>query len=519
MKKYIASIFVASALMSLAGCNKAENPQADEQELVTTTLTVSVEIADNADTKTTLADNYKVYWAEGDKFYGFHKYGAGLAQTEVLEFTLKTGAGTKSATFEYQGVHQMVLAGDQLYGIYGCTLNEEKTLPVWPKEQFATTSGTPIVGSSVRDIKSVPMFALTQAVSNGNFGSMSFKNGGGLVQINVHNNTEANISPDMLYIESKTMPLCGEFNLPSFDSNGIPSIEFTSRANKTLSWKYNDSQKVVGTKTIVPLNVAIPAGSYSDLKFTYTGSFGTIPYGFIRTMKDGASITVHRSQIDQISMDLFVNKPIDDDSPVGSIGTFTDLQDPHHKGGRTGMIVGFDFSTGTPASKLVICTANMVLSGKTEQDGQEAAWNKGSLVKYNETNGHTAGGHWRLMTVTEANAVIATDEHGTGQAQWGTLNGVQGIYWYFDPARYGQYGAEVVPNSIFLPVTHNNASQNGRAEGRYWLDGSYYFEFWQDPSNPKKGIVNVIYDKDLATSDHLGAIRLVHNIVNNTATL
>lgn len=520
MKKYIASIFVASALISLAGCNKAENPQADEQELVNTTLTVSVEIADNADTKTTLADNYKVYWAEGDKFYGFHKYGAGNSQTEILEFTIKNGAGTKSATFEYEGAHQMILAGDQLYGIYGCTLNEEKTLPVWPKEQFATTSGTPLTGTTVRNIKSVPMFALTQAVSNGNFGSLSFKNGGGLVQINVHNNTETDISPDMLFINSKDTYLCGEFNLPSFDSNGIPSIEFTSRANKTLSWKYDDSGKTVEKTTTVPLNVAIPAGTYSGLKFTYTGNFGTIPYGFIRDMKDGASITVHRSQIDQITMDLFVNKPIDDDSPVGSIGTFTDLQDPHHRGGRTGMIVGFDFSEGTgkPKSALVICTANLVLSGNTEIDGQEAPWNKGSLVKYNDTNKYTSA-HWRLMTVDEANAVINTDEHGTGKAQWGTLNGVQGIYWYFDPARYIQYNAEVVPNSIFLPVTHNNASQNARPEGRYWLNGNYYFEFWQDPSDPKKGIVNVIYDKNLADSDHLGAIRLVHDITINAATL
>lgn len=498
-------------MMSLAACNKAENIQPVDPELVDTPLTITAGLAD-ADTKTTLVDGTKVYWEAGDKFYGFHKYGANQQYTEILEFTLKSGAGSKSAVFESNVPHRIVAAGDLMIGVYGCTLNEAGTLPVWPTQQFASKTGTTLM-SGARNISAVPMFAKAVAESADNFGTVSFKNGGGLLQINVNNNTEADINPDMLYIDSRNVHICGEFNLPTFDGEGNPSIEFTDNGGHTIAWKFDDPTRVVGTKTIVPLNVAVPAGTYSGLKFTYTGNFGTIPYGFVRSMKDGASITIHRSQIDKLSMDLYKNNPIGPDSPVGTIGAYADYDDPHHHyGPRTGMIVGFDFSTGTPASKLVICTANAILNGKSEKDNEEAAWKVGSLVKYNETNHWTSGGHWRLMSVTEAKAVIATDEHGTGIAQWGTLNGVQGIYWYFDPARYSQYGANVVPNSIFLPVTHNNPNQNGRAEGRYWLEGTNYFEFWQDPSDPAKGIVNVISDSNLPTSDHLGAMRLVHEL-------
>ncbi len=528
MKKYIGIITLAFALVSMTACNKEEITLSEDSDLITTPLTISVNLDEAS--KTTLVDGTKVRWAEGDKFYGFHKYGENQAQTEVLEFILKSGAGTAEASFETkEGTsHHEIAAGDVLIGIYGCELNEAGTLPMWPAAQLASTTGTPMTGTTVRNIASVPMFAKATATSEGAFNNMTFKNGGGLLQINVTNNTEADISPDMLYIDSKFTCICGEFHLPTFDGEGNPSIEFTGNANHTISWKFNDPTKVVGKTTTVPLNIAFPAGSYKGLKFTYTGNFGTIPYGFIRTMKEKDNegkdvlITIHRNKIDQLSMNLYKELPVKPDSPVGSIGSFTDMADPHHPGGRTGMIVGFDFTEGTgkPKSKLVICTANMVLNGKTEVDGQEAAWNKGSLVKYNETNSHTSGGHWRLMTVNEANAVIATDEHGSGIAQWGTLNGVQGIYWYFDPARYsGEFGANVVPNSIFLPVTHNNVSENNRAEGRYWLDGNYYFEFWQNPSDTTKGIVNVIYDKDLATSDHLGAIRLVHDLPDTTPTI
>lgn len=518
MKKYIGIISVVFAMMAVVGCKKESSPI--DPGLVDTPLRVSVGIDDESgDTKTTLVEGHKVYWETGDKFYGFHKYGND--QTEVLEFTLIEGAGSKTAVFESDIPHRMVAAGDVMIGIYGCTLNEAGTLPMWPSQQFASTTGTSMTGTTERNISAVPMFAKTIASATDTFADMTFKNGGGLLQINVNNNTEADINPDMLYIDSKNVHICGEFNLPTFDSEGTPSIDFTSNGGHTIAWKFDDVSRVVGTKTIVSLNVAVPAGTYSGLKFTYTGNFGTIPYGFVRSMKDGASVTIHRSKIDKLSMDLYKNNPIGPDSPVGTIGTFTDLSDPHQKAGRTGMIVGFDFTSGTPKTKLIICTANLIFSDsqhKVEDLNNEAAWKVGSLVKYNVTNSWTSGGHWRLMSVAEAREVMETDEHGTGKAQWGTLNGVQGIYWYFDPTRYFQYGANVVPNSIFLPVTHNNASEDGRAEGRYWLEGDYYFEFWQNPAKLGEGVVNVIYDKDLSTSDHLGAIRLVHDELYYTGT-
>lgn len=508
MKKYKSFILAASAVMSLAGCNKADNLQPEEPALVNTPLTLNVSIYEQ-DTKTTLVDNSKVYWETGDKFYGFHQDSEGNL-VQVLEFTLKSGAGSKSAEFESNAPHQMVLQGDEIVCVYGCALNEDTKLPIWPINQLATTTGTPLSGTSTRNISAVPMFAHAVASSEDTFVKAFFKNGGGLLQVNVTNNTATDIYPDMLYIDCPDgVYMCGEFKLPEFDGDGNPSIEFTTNASRTLAWKFNDTQRAVNKNTTVSFNVTVPAGTYSGLKFVYTGEFGTIPYGFIRNMKAGASITVHRSQIDQVSMNLYKEQPLTPDSPVGTIGSFTDLQDPHHDGARTGMIVGFDFRTGTPVSKLIICTANLVLSGKKELDGEEAAWNKGSLVTYKTTNPWTSGGHWRLMTVDEARTVIATDTEGTGLCQWGTLEGVEGIYWYFDPARYAKYGAQVVPNSIFLPVTHGS-------EGRYWLDGGYYFDFKKDVKDPTKGVVTIYDETGLIGSTHTAAVRLVHDGVNST---
>lgn len=517
MKKFIAFITVASAIVSLASCNKAENEQPvqpAERELVNTPLVLTANVPDEG-VKTTLENNSEVYWQETDTFYGFINGGA-----QVLTFVFDglVNDDPKCANFICNEPHYAIQAGDALTCVYGCELSANN-LPVWPEQQLATKTGTRITGTATRNISAVPMFAYGVADSDGVFGELGFKNGGGLVQINVLNNTRTNIYPNDLYIAANET-ICGEFNLPSFIGDE-PSFTFTSNAKKQLKWTYNDTKVlVVADSTVaIPLNVAVPARTYTGLKFTYTGRFNDIPYGFNRTLKNGQSITINRSQIDQITMKLYGHQKLDPiNDPVGTIGLYLSLQDPHHKGGRNGMLVGFDFSdmTGNPKSKLIIATANVVMNGKHEEDDMEYAWNVGSLMTYQSTGSHTSGGHWRLMTKTEAEAVMSTDEHGTGQARWGTMTAadgtsVQGIYWYFDPERYSLYNATVVPNSIFLPVTHTG--EGGRAEGRYWLDGDYYFEFWQDTTDLTKGVVSVINAKEVSASDKLGALRLVHDAV------
>lgn len=487
--------------MCMAACEKAERPA---PVIVNTPLSVNAEV--EGATRTTLVDGTKVYWTEGDKFVGIHTMGP---SKETLNFTLTDGAGSKSATFESQVPHFDISEGDKLVGIYGCEMNGG--LPVWPAQQLASQNGC----SSSADISRVPMFAYSEADADGVFSKMYFRNGGGLFKIHVKDNIGGNaMKLEKVRIDSPTA-ISGEFNVPSFSTGMIPSFTFTGNAGKYITLTC-DNNIVLNSDGEAVVNVAMPAGAYTGLKFTYIGKIGDIPFGYTRTMKSDSEITIHRSQIDEVTMDIYKEQPLRPDDPPGTVGGFADLKDPHHKGPRTGIVVGFDFSSGKPASTLIIGMQNVWLDNRDiEHDAMEAPWVVGNLVKYNVTNKFTSA-HWRLMTVDEARAVIQTDETGTGIAMWGTMNGVEGIYWYFDPERYIEYGAEVVPNSIFLPTTHE---ENGEKFGRYWLDANWYFEFHKDPANQGRGIVTVIEDAKLKQSDHLGALRLVHDPTTNGMTI
>lgn len=518
-KNNIKFVSLIGAAILAFGCNKV-NPVEPEIKLDTTPLTVAVTVGD--ETKTTLGGNDGdasriVTWNVGDSFKALHRFGTSPNfEYEVLDFTYVSGAGSQNATFTTETPHAAVKAGDIFYAFYGCEISENK-LPIWPTAQLASTTGT----LSDNNISGVPMFAKTdievtpEPVGNViTLPGFAFKNAGGYVQIYVTNNTETSINPDDLIINGVKS---GEFNLPVFDGDN-PSFTFTSNAKNAITWNY-DATATVGINSTAIINVALPAAQYSGLKFTYTGKFGSVPYGFIRTLKDDQHITIERSKVNKISMKLFNDKkeldPAND--PVGEIGKYTDLNDPHCKTGRNGIIVGFDFSdmSGNPKSKLIIATANMVLNGKDEDPSQEIAWNPGTLMTYNQTHSHTSGGNWRLMTKAEAEAVIATDTYGTGQAKWGSMkdnagNTVEGIYWNFDVKRYAEYNATVIPNSIFLPVTHTG--EGGRLEGRYWLEQGWYFEFYQntDPEHLDTGIVEIKAASEIASSDKKGALRLVH---------
>lgn len=528
MKKNIFKVsFIAAALLAF-GCDKI-NPVEPEVKLDSTPLTVIATA--NAETKTSIdltgenqptkpADYGKVTWNENDRFVAVVVHNEATVGT--INFKLKSGAGEATATFESDGDHAAVEAGDKIYAFYGCTINSNNK-PVWPTEQLASTTGT-ITSTDddtvTGDISGVPMVALASATDAHTISGFAFQNAGGILTLNVLNNTGSPINPTWLYVNNVK---AGEFNLPVFNSEGaLQSIEFTSKATTQIKWLYN-SETTLNNNVRATVRVAVPAGTYDNLQLIFEGNFGNIPYGYVRDLA-GKGIAVHRNKLDQINLNLYKAIPIDVNdlahTTIGTVGDIEGFDDPHHQGPRQGIVAGFDLTSGQALDRLVIATSNMVLNGKKEDDGEEHPWNPGTLMTYNETNKHTAGGHWRLMTKEEAEKVIQTDESGSGIAMWGQMKGLikgvetttEGIYWYFDPVRYKQqYGADVLPNSIFLPVTHHDDYHN-RMEGRYWLNQDYCFEFYKDPLNPTRGIVEVKLASEIQGTDNRGALRLVHTI-------
>lgn len=515
---------MGAALLAF-GCNKNINPDVPQQDqLDTTPLTVSVAL--DPETKAVLGGDGKVNWESTDTFNALHVYGEGAADVDVMVFTVKEIKSATVATFQSESGHHTVTADSKFYAFYGCEINANKK-PMWPSNQSSRTTGT----LSDNNISGVPMFAMTSLTETPEpvdnvitLPGFHFKNAGGILELNVTNNTASPINPTTLTINGIKS---GEFNLPTFDGEGNPSFTFTSKAKSKIEWGYEDYVGELPPTQAARVRIACPAGDYTSadgLKFTFYGTHDDIPYGYVRTLNSSATLSVHRSTIDKININLYKAVPIDvndlEHATIGTVGNVEDMQDPHHSGPRQGIVAGFDLTSGQALTRLVIATSNVVLNGKTEDDGEEHPWNPGTLMSYNETNKHTAGGHWRLMTKDEAEKVIQTDEHGSGRAMWGKMKGLikgvekttEGIYWYFDPVRYKQqYGADVLPNSIFLPVTHHD-DYHDRMEGRYWLNGGYCFEFYQDPQDPTRGIVEVKLASEIQGSDRKGALRLVHTI-------
>lgn len=211
MKKIHNIIFLAIAL-GFVGCSKE---QAKDTQVTSRFITV-VASTDNA-TKTTLSEEYKVLWSEGDEI---------LIGDKV--FTLTAGAGTTQGTFTGEAPED----GTDIPVVYPATW--DGTTDNWPVQKYSADG----------DISGAPMAAIVN-VTEGEISEISFENVGGILCYTIK----------------------GAETLASINVKAVDALDAT--INVALDC---GADGVELTSTGVVFNIAVPAGTYSNAELIFNAT-------------------------------------------------------------------------------------------------------------------------------------------------------------------------------------------------------------------------------------------------------
>lgn len=173
--KHFSLFAIAIAAISLVSCNKELNEA--EVPVAGDNTTFSVSILDDTDTKTTL-DGRFVKWAAGDqiRIYGYSSTG-----TESKVYTLKTGAGTRSAVFE--NTADPIGAYDQYFAVYPAEDKYNLKTASLPNK-LEINSAFDLTDQAAVENGFDPCFALMLAKANSDR-QLVFKYGVGFIKITI----------------------------------------------------------------------------------------------------------------------------------------------------------------------------------------------------------------------------------------------------------------------------------------------------------------------------------------------
>ena len=241
MKKTLFAISAIAVLLGFTACtseNETLEPQASK------TITIKAYTEEN--TRTTLDGNdtegYKVFWSKNDAI----KIGENT-------FTLTTGEGTTSGTFE----------GDELTdGDYTAYYPADYDGTNWPTAQTYTEGN--ITGSPMK-----ATFTYTKDVEP----SLAFKNEGGILRLNLKL-SEGDAARSVKKIVVSSGQLADDIAL-------------------------NCETPVALTKDGVPFHIAVPAKTYTNLKFTIYDAEGN---KCIRSLKSSKPMKLNLSQISPVNL-------------------------------------------------------------------------------------------------------------------------------------------------------------------------------------------------------------------------
>lgn len=171
MKKVILLI-LASASVIFASCNKSFNEVNVTPEKGNTTFSVSI-----ADTKTSL-DGTFVKWAEGDQI---RVYGYSASGTESKVYTIKSGAGTRSAVFE--NTEDPIGEFDKYFAVYPADAKYNLKTSSLP-DKLEINSAFDLTGQTAVQNGFDPSFALMLAQANSDK-QLVFKYGVGFIKLKI----------------------------------------------------------------------------------------------------------------------------------------------------------------------------------------------------------------------------------------------------------------------------------------------------------------------------------------------
>src|SRR5574344_438661 len=239
---FAALALAVAAMPALTSCEKEKSINSGVQSGEKITLYATSELPDT-DTKTSLGNSNVVNWTTGDTITTF--WGD---NTNAAEFTLSTGGGTTSATFNGTPTETT----EECYAIYphnaATTINASKTISfTLPATQTYKADGF-AEGAN-------PMVAYKSAA-----GKLQFKNLCAVLklQLKVASGTK---TIKKITLTSDTKKLSGAATVAMTYGAGVPTIKMETRASKTVT---RDCTAEAGggvtlTATATPFYIVVPA--------------------------------------------------------------------------------------------------------------------------------------------------------------------------------------------------------------------------------------------------------------------
>ena len=185
MKKYIQSMMAFAAIVSFASCSSEDNNTTIENESATKVMTfTATQEGDEQSTRAAIStsDSKVINWESDDKISIFDG-------TKNNQFTLKNGAGTKSATFQ------------------GVAASAETYTAVYPYQSEATLSGT--------SVEKVTLKATQNATAN------SFDKEAALMIAEGGDGNTLNFKNVVGYVKVKPTFNCTRIDLKAFDNSAV----------------------------------------------------------------------------------------------------------------------------------------------------------------------------------------------------------------------------------------------------------------------------------------------------------
>ena len=211
MKKYIQSMMAFAAIVSFASCSSEDNNTTIENESAVKVMTfTATQEGDEQSTRAAIStsDSKVINWQEGDQISIFDG-------TKNNQFTLKNGAGTKSATFQ------------------GVAASAETYTAVYPYQSEATLSGTSVEKVTLKATQNATANSFDKEaalmIAEGDNTTLTFKNVVGYVKVT----PKFACSKIVLQAAGESEYLAGMCTLSYGD--GMPSIAFTSDQSTSIT--------------------------------------------------------------------------------------------------------------------------------------------------------------------------------------------------------------------------------------------------------------------------------------------
>ena len=298
MKKYIQSMMAFAAIVSFASCSSEDNNTTIENESAVKVMTfTATQEGDEQSTRAAIStsDSKVINWEEGDQISIFDG-------TKNNQFTLKNGAGTKSATFQ------------------GVAASAETYTAVYPYQSGASydTSNGKVTGITLKATQNATDNSFDKEaalmIAEGDNTTLTFKNVVGYVKVKPtfnckridlkafdnsavlagtgtvsYNNGEPKLDLSNAETKNDAITLTGDIKAGNFYYIAVPPV--TLKAGWTIEFTAKDNGKLYSRKGTNP--ITFTRNKVTDLgEFATTGDYWYDPVRADQEVDLGLTITI-----------------------------------------------------------------------------------------------------------------------------------------------------------------------------------------------------------------------------------